>query len=63
MIDLTRWKAQVKYLIDNPWEGDSDHPNCPNCGYEMNYYDCDENSKDGCWECPVCGTAVTEEQL
>lgn len=64
MIDLSRWKAQTRNLIDNPWEGDSNHPDCPNCGYEMNYCDsCDSEIRIGCWECPVCGINITEDEL
>lgn len=69
MANLRVWKKNMRYMIDYPWDtdGDSDHPNCPQCESTMNFYGHDDSGDfplgEGYWECCNCGFKVTEDEL
>lgn len=44
-------------------EGDTDHPECPECGEKMKFYGGDRAYGDGYWECSSCGYTFTESDL
>lgn len=69
MTDMKMWKRNLKYMIENPWDakGNSDHPDCPDCGCTMNFFGHDKNGDfpmgEGYWECPACNYSIREDDL
>lgn len=67
MANLERWKEKLRDMMDNPWDGDSDHPDCPECGCTMNFYGHDDEGDfeigAGYWECSDCGFTFSESDL
>lgn len=45
-------------------QGDTDHPDCPECNSTMNFHGGDDISiGEGYWECSSCGYSFTESDL
>lgn len=69
MMRLSGWKRALKRAVDNPWsyEGNSDHPKCPECGNIMDFYGHDDSGDfpygEGYWECDNCGFKISENEL
>ena len=69
MANLRKWMKALKNAVDNPWDSnfDSDHPTCPDCGAEMDFYGHDDSGDfaygEGYWKCSSCGFKVTEKDL
>lgn len=69
MAGLGKWIKNLKGMMNDPWDhpGDSDHPDCPDCGARMNFYGHDDDGDfpigDGYWSCPSCGFKITEDEL
>lgn len=69
MANLSSWKRNLKKTLHDPWDnpGDSDHPDCPECGNRMNFYGHDGSGDfplgEGYWECSYCGFKISEDEL
>lgn len=69
MTNLKSWKRKLRNMVDYPWEsdGDSDHPECPNCGSTMNFNGHDDNGDfpigEGYWECEGCNFKIREDEV
>lgn len=69
MSNLNKWKRELRNAVDEPWDSDidPDHPECPNCGSEMEFHGHDDNGDfpagEGYWECENCGFKVSEDEL
>ena len=69
MANLRSWKNNLKNMMYDPWDhpGDSDHPDCPRCGNEMDFYGHDDDGDfplgEGYWKCDRCGFKVSENEL
>ena len=57
----------LKDLARDVYEGhserDTDHPTCPQCGSQMDFYGGDLPIGDGHWDCENCGYSFTEDEM
>lgn len=62
MASIKKFLKQQAYNVYYGY-GDTDHPDCPNCGSIMNFHGGERALGCGYWDCPGCDFTFSEDDL